>query len=64
MISDLDIYRAAKLMVDQHGADAALHAAGRADKLLDEGNTESAAIWRAILAAIEDLSATKGLRKA
>jgi hypothetical protein len=64
LISDLDIYRAAKLMVDQHGADAALHAAGRADKLLDEGNAESAAIWRAILAAIEDLSATKGLRKA
>ena len=34
MISDLDIYRAAKMLIDQHGTDAALNAAGRADLLL------------------------------
>jgi hypothetical protein len=36
--ADLDIYRAAKLLVDQHGEDAALHAAGRAEQLLTEGD--------------------------
>jgi hypothetical protein len=36
VISDLDIYRAAKLLIDQHGADAAVNAAGRADLLLED----------------------------
>jgi len=55
MISDLDIYRAAKLLIDQHGQDAPIRAAERADQLLEEGDTEGAAIWRSILAAIEEL---------
>ncbi len=37
MISDLDIYRAANLLVKQHGEDAPIHAAMRADKLLEAG---------------------------
>jgi hypothetical protein len=39
----------------QHGADAAIHAAGRADLLLEEGDIDGAAIWRAIVKAIEEL---------
>jgi hypothetical protein len=39
LVDDLDSYRAAKLIIDQHGADAALYAAGRADQLLDKGDT-------------------------
>jgi hypothetical protein len=35
MISDPDIYRAAKLVIDQHGDDAAIRAAERADELLE-----------------------------
>jgi hypothetical protein len=46
MTSDLDIYRAAKLLIDQHGDEAALCAAGRADLLLEEGDTAGAATWR------------------
>ena len=34
MIPDVDIYRAAKLLVDQHGEDAGTRAAERADQLL------------------------------
>jgi hypothetical protein len=49
-IPDLDIYRAAKLLVDQHGEDASLRAAERADALLD-GDVEVSAVWRAILVA-------------
>jgi hypothetical protein len=34
MIPDLDIYRTAQLLVKQHGADAPIHAAMRADAML------------------------------
>jgi hypothetical protein len=44
MIADLDIYRAAKLAIDQYGADASIQAAMRADALLDEGDIEGSAV--------------------
>jgi hypothetical protein len=55
MIHDLDIYRGAKLLIDQHGQDAQIRAAERSDELLEKGDTEGAAIWRTIIAAIEEL---------
>jgi hypothetical protein len=48
-------YHAAKLLVHQHGAGAAGHAAGRVEQLLGEGDSEGAAIWRSIQVAIEEL---------
>jgi len=35
VISDPDIFRAAKLLIDQHGDDAELSASGRAEELLE-----------------------------
>ena len=55
MTSDPDIFRAAKLVIDQHGEDASLHAAQRADDLLEGGDVDGARIWHRILAAIEEL---------
>ena len=55
MIDDPDIFRAAKLLIDQHGDDAAMRAAQRADGLLEEGDVDGAAVWRQILEAIEEL---------
>ena len=55
MTSDPDIYRAAKLLVDQHGEDAPLRAAERADQLLEAGDMIGATTWRRILKAIEEL---------
>jgi hypothetical protein len=43
---DRDIYRAAKLLVDQHGEDAPIRAAERSDELLEKGDTEGAAPCR------------------
>jgi hypothetical protein len=54
MIEDTDMFRAAKLLIDQHGEDAALQAAQRAEKLLEDGDVGSAA-WRRILGAVEEL---------
>ena len=55
MTSDPDIFRAAKLLIDQHGADAGLRAAERADQLLEAGDVIGAATWRRILKAVEEL---------
>jgi hypothetical protein len=63
MISDLDIYRAAKLLIDQHGDDAPIRVAERSDELLGKGDTEGAAIWRAIMAAIEELQRDRAPEK-
>ncbi len=38
MIPDLDIYRAAQVLVKRHGEDAQLEAAMRADAMLVEGS--------------------------
>nr|WP_298689568.1 hypothetical protein [uncultured Dongia sp.] len=40
MTADFDIYRCAKLLCDQFGAEADLIAAKRADKLLEFGEIE------------------------
>ncbi len=37
MIPDLDIYRAATVIIKQHGEDAPIEAAMRVDKLLEVG---------------------------
>jgi hypothetical protein len=55
MMDDLDIWRAAKPLVDQHGDDAPLRAVLRADELLEGGDVTGHAVWRRILAAVEEL---------
>ena len=55
MISRMDIWRSAKLLVDQHGADAPIRTAQRADELLAQGNFEGQATWRRIARAAEEL---------
>jgi hypothetical protein len=61
MVSDPDIFRAAKLLMDRHGEDAPIRAALRADVLLDEGNVDGAVVWRRILEAVDELM--RGQRK-
>ncbi len=49
MITALDIDRSAKLLIDRHGDEAPIHAAMRADELLDKGDLDGAAAWRRIV---------------
>jgi hypothetical protein len=60
VIEDPDIYRAAKLIMDQQGEEAATFAAGRAELLLEEDDIDGALVWRRILAAIEELQRGPG----
>ena len=55
MIPDLDIYRSANVLVKRHGQDAPIHAAMRADAMLDKGNLDGYAVWKRILRAVEEL---------
>ena len=55
MIPDLDIYRSAQILVKQHGQDALIEAAMRADALLDKGDLDGYAVWKRIVKAIEEL---------
>ena len=59
MISDLDIYRSANLLVKQHGDDAPIHAAMRADVMLEAGDLDGYGIWKRILRAVEELQGTE-----
>ncbi len=59
MIPDLDIYRSAQVLVKQHGRDAPIHAAMRADAMLEKGDLDGLATWKRILRAVEELRKTK-----
>ncbi len=55
MIADLDIYRAAQVMVKRYGDGAATEAAMRADEFLDQGHMNAKRVWMRIMQAIEEL---------
>jgi hypothetical protein len=57
MITDLDIYRSAKVLIDQHGEDAPIWAAQKADAMLDRCDLDGERLWLKILEAIETLLA-------
>ena len=45
MLSDVDIYRAAHLMMHSHGGNAGLEAARYADRMLKRGNRNELLTW-------------------
>ena len=55
MTSNIDIYQTANELIKQHGEDAPIHAAMRADELLDAGDMDGQAVWKLILAAVDEL---------
>ncbi len=59
MTPDLDIYRSANVLMKQHGEDALIEAAMRADAVLEAGDLDGYAVWRRILRAVEELQGTE-----
>ena len=55
MPDEIDIYRSAKLLIDQHGADAPIFAAQQADACLEAGDLDGKAVWMRVIEAIEEL---------
>ncbi len=59
MILDLGIYRSANALVKHHGQDAPIHAAMRADAMLDKSDLDGYAAWKRILRAVGELLSRK-----
>jgi len=55
MTDDIDIYRTAKVLIELHGEDAPIQAAMKADALLEAGDIDGQAVWKRILAAVDEL---------
>ncbi len=58
MLTDLDIYRSGQVLVKSHGADASIHAAMRADAMLEKDDLDGYTVWKQILWAVEELQRT------
>ncbi len=58
MTPDLDLYRAASVIIKQYGEDAPIHAAMRADATLEAGDLDGYAVLKRILRAVEELQGT------
>jgi hypothetical protein len=54
-VTDLDIWRAANILLKRHRIDAATVASHRADDLLAGGDIEGHIVWKRIAAAVIEL---------
>lgn len=59
MISDLDIWRAAALLVKQHGDNAEVMVSLRVDQMTEREDNEGRALWLRIMRAVAELQATQ-----
>ena len=53
-MQDLDVWRAAHQMIQMYGEAAVIHAALRADHLLDQGDPDGFHSWKRVVDAITD----------
>jgi len=56
LISEIDVWRAAQLMLKRYGDNALEESADRANELALAGDDDGAATWRRIMAAVEQLA--------
>ena len=59
MTSEIDVYRSAHALIQQHGDEAAIEAAIKADAMLDKGDLDGGAVWRRIVAAVNEMLSTR-----
>lgn len=62
LMDQKNLYRSAKLLMDQYGEDASIHAAMRVDQLIEAGDVQGVSVWKRIMKAIEEMTATEGTR--
>ncbi len=55
MPEEIDIYRSAHLLIEQHGEDAPIFAAQQADACLEKGDLDGKATWMGVIRAIKEL---------
>jgi len=55
----IDVWRAAKLLVDEYGADAPSQAVMKADAMRERGDLVGMRVWKRVMRAIAELQGTK-----
>jgi hypothetical protein len=55
MIQHIDIYRSAKLLIDQHGEEAAIFAGMQANESLEQGDLDGKVVWLSVITIIEEM---------
>jgi hypothetical protein len=55
MTSEIDVFRTANVLIREHGEDAAMEAAQRADAMLEKGSVDGQRMWRRVLAAVKEI---------
>lgn len=55
MTTDLDIYRTASVLIREHGDEADLVAAERADSFLEAGDMDGCGVWKRVLKAVKEI---------
>ena len=58
--ADIDIWRTANLMIKQHGDEASIFTAMKADEMLEKGDMVGQRVWRRVLGAVEELLRDRG----
>ena len=61
MVTELEVYQTAKIVIDKYGDSAIIEAALRQDHLLNEGDLDGARVWSRIGDAIEFLQMKSNL---
>ena len=59
MLGDREIWACANHVLTRYGADAAFHAAQRADELLEKGDLDGHRVWLSILDRVSKLEAQR-----
>ncbi len=59
MLTEIDIYCSTNVLLKRHGPDAPIHAAMRADAMLEAGDLDGYAVWKRILRAVGELQETE-----
>jgi hypothetical protein len=57
MVPEADIWRAANLLIREHGDGAEITAARRAEEMLDQGDRDGQRVWQRIRRAVVELQA-------
>ena len=57
--SEIDVYRSAHALIQQHGEAAAIQAAMRVDAMLEKGDMDGRAVLLRILTAVKELLDTR-----
>ncbi len=57
-VEGIDAYCTSNILVKQHGEDAPIHAAMRADAMLEAGDLDGYGEWKRVLRAVGELQGT------